>query len=260
MTIDGAARVLVVDDDPAKGSRVVRYFEEYGLQAAHTSWQQLATGQSRVGWFNMMILAFRIGQKSGCDLVRTIQSHTDSPAIIVADPQRDAMERVTGLELGADDYLTEPFALRELLARVRAILRRRGVRLPVREARPGACRYQFGGWELDQHTRRLTNRIGERVTLTKAEYALLIAFLDAPERVLTRQYLLQATGMHADISDRSIDVQTLRLRRKVETEPCPQRVIRTERGVGYIFALPVRRIGATTSRTRPADPLRPCGD
>jgi two-component system, OmpR family, response regulator len=167
MTIDGAARVLVVDDDPAKGSMVVRYFEEYGLQAAHTSWQQLATGQSRVEWFNMVILAFRIGQKSGSDLLRTIQSHTDSPAIIVADPQRDAMERVTGLELGADDYLTEPFALRELLARVRAILRRRGVRLPSREARPGACRYQFGGWELDQHTRRLTNRMGERVTLPR---------------------------------------------------------------------------------------------
>jgi two-component system OmpR family response regulator len=113
MTIDGAARVLVVDDDPTKGSRVVNYFKDSGLQAAHTSWRQLTTGQSKVEWFNMMILAFRIDQKGGFDLLRAIQSQTDSPAIIVADPQRDAMERVTGLELGADDYLTEPFALRE---------------------------------------------------------------------------------------------------------------------------------------------------
>jgi two-component system OmpR family response regulator len=256
MTIDGAARVLVVDDDPTKGSRVVNYFKDSGLQAAHTSWRQLTTGQSKVEWFNMMILAFRIDQKGGFDLLRAIQSQTDSPAIIVADPQRDAMERVTGLELGADDYLTEPFALRELLARVRAILRRRGMRLPVCEERPDHCRYQFGGWELDRRARRLTNRNGERVTLTKAEFALLIAFLDAPERVLTRQYLLQATRMHADISDRSIDVQTLRLRRKVETEPCPQRVIKTERGVGYIFSLPVTKIRSSVSRTRRGDPLR----
>jgi two-component system OmpR family response regulator len=256
MTIDSAARVLVVDDDPTKGSVVVRYFKESGLRAAHASWQQLATGQSKVEWFNMMILAFRVGQMGGCDLLRTIQSQTDSPAIIVADPQRDAMERVIGLELGADDYLTEPFALRELLARVRAILRRRGVRLPACEGRPDQCRYQFGGWELDQRTRRLTNRNGEWVTLTKSEYALLIAFLDAPGRVLTRQYLLQATRVHADISDRSIDVQTLRLRRKVETEPNPQRVIKTERGIGYIFALPVQKIESNASRTRRGDPLR----
>jgi two-component system OmpR family response regulator len=146
------------------------------------------------------------------------------------------------LELGADDYVIKPFGLRELLARVRAVLRRResGRQAAPRDAARGRCR--FGGWQLDRRSRRLTDPNGVPVALTKGEYALLIAFLDAPLRPLSREHLLQATRVHEDVFDRSIDVQILRLRRKLEIDPSAPRVIRTERGIGYVFALPVERV------------------
>jgi DNA-binding response OmpR family regulator len=104
-------------------------------------------------------------------------------------------------------------------------------------------RYTFGGWKLDRRHLRLTNPDGNPVPLTKGEYALLVAFLEAPQRPLTREYLLQTTRMHEDIFDRSIDVQVLRLRRKLEEDPASPRFIKTERGVGYVFAMPVQRMG-----------------
>jgi two-component system OmpR family response regulator len=108
-----------------------------------------------------------------------------------------------------------------------------------RESEQG--RYRFGGWQLDRRARRLTNPSGAPIALTKAEYALLIAFVDVPQRPLTREHLLQATRIHEDVYDRSIDVQILRLRRKLETDSRTPRIIQTERGVGYVFALPVVR-------------------
>jgi len=129
--------------------------------------------------------------------------------------------------------------LRELLARIRAVLRWRkaGQAAAQRDAEKGRCK--FGSWQLDRRERRLTSSSGEPITLTKGEYALLIAFLDAPQRPLTREQLLQATRIHEDVYDRSIDVQVLRLRRKLETDPAAPSIIQTERGVGYMFALPV---------------------
>jgi two-component system, OmpR family, response regulator len=147
-----------------------------------------------------------------------------------------------GGNLGADDYITKPFGLRELLARIRAVLRRReaGQAAVQRDRERGRCR--FGGWQLDRRIRHLTDSSGIPVALTKGEYALLIAFLDAPQRPLFREHLLQATRIHEDVFDRSIDVQVLRLRRKLETNPNAPRVILTERGVGYVFALPVEAL------------------
>jgi DNA-binding response OmpR family regulator len=101
--------------------------------------------------------------------------------------------------------------------------------------------YKFGGWQLDRRSRRLIDPEGQPVALSKGEYALLLAFLDAPERPLSREYLLQATRLHEDIFDRSIDVQVLRLRRKLEANPKAPHVIKTERGVGYVFAIPVEQ-------------------
>src|SRR6185369_3000820 len=109
-----------------------------------------------------------------------------------------------------------------------------------RDPDKGRCR--FGTWQLDRRGRRLTNVAGEPVALTKGEYALLIAFLDAPQRPLSREQLLQATRVHEDVFDRSIDVQVLRLRRKLEQDPSTPRVIQTERGVGYVFAVPIERL------------------
>src|SRR5262249_17737055 len=137
---------------------------------------------------------------------------------------------------------TKPFSLRELLARIRAVLRRReiGQANPQRDVAKGRCR--FGGWQLDRRSRRLTNSAGQPVTLTKGEYTLLIAFLDAPLRPLSREHLLQATRIHEDAFDRSIDVRVLRLRRKLETDPNAPSIIRTERGIGYVFSLPVETL------------------
>jgi len=152
---------------------------------------------------------------------------------------REEVDRVVGLELGADDYLAKPFSLRELLARVRAVLRRHERGRAARARNPERGGYRFNGWSLELRTRRLVNPDGAPVLLTKSEYALLLAFLKAPQRPLTRE-MLQATRVREDIFDRSIDVQVLRLRRKLEIDPNGPRVIETERGVGYIFTAIVK--------------------
>jgi DNA-binding response OmpR family regulator len=163
------------------------------------------------------------------------------PIIVITGHRRDDIDRVVGLELGADDYLTKPFNLRELLARVRAVLRRFDAGRAASWREPERGRMQFSGWQLDRSTRQLTDPTGAPVPLTKGEYALLVAFLEAPQRPLSREHLLQATRVHEDVFDRSIDVQILRLRRKLERDPSAPRVIQTERGIGYVFAVPVKR-------------------
>ncbi len=231
-------RVLVVDDDSAMRHMVVDYFEDHNMRAISASGREMAR-QLAVGEPSLVILDLRLGQENGLDLLREIRSRSDIPVIITTGHRRDEIDRVVGLELGADDYVTKPFGLRELLARVRAVLRRRkaGGATPQRDPERGRCR--FGGWQLDRRNRRLTDPDGAPVALTKGEYALLIAFLAAPQRPLSREHLLQATRVHEDVFDRSIDVQVWRLRRKLETDPGARRVIQTERGIGYVFALAV---------------------
>jgi DNA-binding response OmpR family regulator len=190
----------------------------------------------------VVILDLRLGEEDGLDLLREIRSRSDVPVIITTGHRCDEIDRVIGLELGADDYVSKPFGLRELLARIRAVLRRRESARRALQRHPEQSRCRFGGWEFNRRTRRLTDPNGMPVTLTKGEYALLIAFLDAPQRPLTREFLLQATRVHEDVFDRSIDVQILRLRRKMEIDPSAPRIIQTERGVGYVFALPVETL------------------
>ena len=126
-----------------------------------------------------------------------------------------------------------------MLARVRAVLRRRELGRSTRVTEPRGGGFRFEGWQLDLRTRKLTSPRRNDVPLTKGEYALLVAFLEAPQFALTREQLLQSTRMHEDIFDRSIDVQVLRLRRKLEYDPSAPRIIRTARGVGYIFSATV---------------------
>jgi two-component system, OmpR family, response regulator len=233
--------VLVVEDDPALQRMILAYFEENNIRTLVASGRREMVNQLGSAEVRLVILDLRLGEQDGLDLLREIRASSDVPVIIITGHRRDEIDRVVGLELGADDYLTKPFSLRELLARVRAVLRRfdAGRSAPARE--PGRGRWRFSGWQLDRRTRRLTDPDGAPVALTKGEYALLIAFLDAPQRPLSREHLLQATRVHEDVFDRSIDVQILRLRRKLERDPSAPRMIQTERGIGYVFALPVER-------------------
>jgi two-component system, OmpR family, response regulator len=234
--------ILVVEDDPALQRMILSYFSENNIRTLVASGRQEMVRQLGGTEVNLVILDLRLGQEDGLDLLREVRSSSDVPVIIITGHRGDDIDRVVGLELGADDYLTKPFNLRELLARVRAVLRRFdiGHAAPARDPERG--RFRFSGWQLDRKTRRLTDPAGAPVALTKGEYALLLAFLDAPQRPLSREHLLQATRMHEDVFDRSIDVQILRLRRKLERDPSAPRVIQTERGVGYVFAVPVERV------------------
>jgi two-component system, OmpR family, response regulator len=228
-------RVLVVDDESSMRQMIVDYLEGQSLCAISAAGGQEMIRLLAKNEPSLVVLDLRLGLENGLDLLREIRSRSDVPVIIVTGHRCDEVDRVIGLELGADDYLTKPFSLRELLARIRAVLRRREIApvAPQRDSERGRCK--FAGWELDRRCRRLTDPDGSPIALTKGEYALLIAFLDAPQRPLSREQLLQATRMHEDIFDRSIDVQILRLRRKLEIDPSAPRVIQTERGLGYVF-------------------------
>jgi len=233
--------VLVVEDDPALQRMILNYFGENSIRTLLANNRQEMVDQLRNTEVNLVILDLRLGSEDGLDLLREVRLSSDVPVIIITGHRRDDIDRVVGLELGADDYLTKPFNLRELLARVRAILRRFDVGRAAPTRDPERGRFRFSGWQLDRRIRQLTDPAGATVPLTKGEYAMLLAFLEAPQRPLSREHLLQATRVHEDVFDRSIDVQILRLRRKLERDPSAPSVIRTERGVGYVFAVPVER-------------------
>jgi DNA-binding response OmpR family regulator len=231
-----------VEDDPALQRMILNYFSENNIRTLAASTRQEMAQQLGGAEVNLVVLDLRLGPEDGLDLLREIRSRSDVPVIIITGHRRDDIDRVVGLELGADDYLTKPFNLRELLARVRAVLRRFDVGRAAPARDPERGRFIFCGWQLDCKIRRLSDPTGAPVILTKGEYALLLAFLNAPQRPLSREHLLQATRVHEDVFDRSIDVQIVRLRRKLERDPSTPRVIQTERGVGYVFAVPVERV------------------
>jgi DNA-binding response OmpR family regulator len=232
---------VVVDDDPTLQTMIVDYFVDNNIRTLLASGRDEMLRQLGSHEVNVVILDLRLGLVDGLDVLRELRSTSDVPVIIVTGHRRDEIDRVVGLELGADDYVTKPFNLRELLARVRAIIRRldRARASAAREPERGG--YRFSGWRLNLRTRKLTDPNGADVALTKGEYGLLVAFLDAPQRPLSREHLLQATRIHEDVFDRSIDVQILRLRRRLEQDPSAPQIIQTERGVGYVFAAQVER-------------------
>ena len=164
--------ILVVEDDPALQRMILNYFGENNIRTLVASGRQEMVRQLDGNEVNLVILDLRLGQEDGLDLLREIRSSSDVPVIIITGHRRDDIDRVVGLELGADDYLTKPFNLRELLARVRAVLRRFDVGRAAPARDPERGRFRFSGWQLDRKTRRLTDPAGAPVTLTKGEYAL----------------------------------------------------------------------------------------
>jgi two-component system OmpR family response regulator len=234
-----AGHIIVVDDDSTLRQMVIRYLQEHDVPTLAASNRSELNRHLETAQPSLIILDLRLGQEDGLDLLREIRSRSDVPVIITTGHRPDEIDRIVGLELGADDYIIKPFSLRELLARVRAVLRRQEMGRAARSRDPERGGYRFNGWTFERRGRKLLDTHGTPIMLSKGEYALLLAFLEAPQRPLTREHLLQATRVHEDIFDRSIDVQVLRLRRKLEIDPSAPRIIQTERGVGYVFALPV---------------------
>ncbi|MGJ4943608.1 response regulator [Bradyrhizobium sp. HKCCYLS1011] len=227
-------RILVADENQDTCHMIVSYLREQQIAATGASERHDVMDKLVAQAPGLLILDLQFGSNSGLDLLREIRSNYDVAVITMGYPCKD-IDPVIGLEIGADDYLKKPFSMRELLARIQAILRRKpGLRSGL-ALHPRLHCYEFSGWHLDPLTRRLTSPDGRPVAITKSEYALLLAFLRAPRRLLSRQALLRATHVHEDIFDRTIDVQVMRLRRKLTIGPDAPPLVKTERGLGYVF-------------------------
>ncbi|MFN0316662.1 MAG: response regulator [Burkholderiales bacterium] len=234
--------VVALDDDPALRMLVSEYLEENELRVT-----AVASGNELMQVFqretiDLVVLDVRLPGEDGMTIARTLREQSAVP-IIMLTGRADEADRVMGLELGADDYLTKPFSSRELLARIRALLRRAQARATVADEISKLRAYRFGGWELNVRLRKLKSPDGRTIPLSNGEFSLLTAFLSAPRRILTRDQLLDSSRLHNDeVYDRSIDVQILRLRRKIETDPAIPSLILTQRGAGYLLNAAVQAV------------------
>jgi two-component system, OmpR family, response regulator len=233
--------ILAVDDDPMMRQLMTDYLSGHGFRVSAVARGLEMARVIEEEVVDLIVLDLKLAEEDGLQLVRELRTTSSVPIIIVTGHRRDEVDRIVGLELGADDYLTKPFSPRELLARVRAVLRRVEAARAAPPKEGGAIRYRFAGWELNLRLRRLTSPSGASVALTVGEFSLLTAFLRSPQQVLSRDQLLAATRVHdAEVFDRSVDVQILRLRRKLEANPSAPELIKTERGAGYVFTAPVQ--------------------
>ena len=227
--------VLVVDDDAAIRDLISSYLKREDFQVSAVADGKAMARVVAEKPVDLIILDLKLSGEDGLALMRA-RSDANVPVIVVTGHRREEPDRVIGLELGADDYVTKPFSLRELLARVRAVLRRVETGQRRTREKEKRARYSFAGWELEIRARRLKSPSGEVVPLTAGEFNLLTTFVQAPQHVLSREQLLTASRVHdEEVFDRSIDVQILRLRRKLEANPNEPTLIKTERGVGYIL-------------------------
>jgi two-component system OmpR family response regulator len=234
-------RILVVDDDVEIGKLLTRYLSGQGFDVvvAHDGAQLRASLQA--GHIDLMLLDLGLPDEDGLSLLRQFRQSWSGPVIVISG-RGDSIEKVIGLELGADDYVGKPFDLRELLARIRSVLRR-ATPTPVAEiASAAATTLRFENWSLDLPARRLLDAQGSDVHLTSGEFRLLKALVERPNEVLTRDELMNALhGREAGPFDRAVDVQLGRLRRKLGDEGANPRLIKSVRGEGYLFAATVRR-------------------
>jgi two-component system OmpR family response regulator len=233
--------VLVVDDDSAVRELVQEYLGQNDFRVTGACSGAEFLEACRGGVVDLVLLDLRLRGEDGMQLLRQLRAESHIPVIILTGRTEEA-DRVMGLELGADDYLTKPFSPRELLARIRTVLRRTQIGQDHQSAR--VCRaYRIPGWELNLRTRRLTAGDGTEVTLSNGEFNLLAALLATANRVVTRDQLIEMSRRYDnEVYDRAIDVQILRLRRKIEANPGEPKIIVTERGVGYRVAVAVEAV------------------
>ena len=237
-----ATHIAIVDDEPDITSLLANYLQLQGFRVT-----QLHSGRALMATMaadapSLVLLDLGLPGEDGFSIARQLREHWRCGLVIVTG-RGDAVDKVVGLEVGADDYVTKPFDLRELLARIKAVLRRivpaespaaAGALAPARD------RFRFAGWELDTAARRLTDSHGRESALTGGEFDLLCTFVRHPGRVLSRDFLLEETrGRDGGPFDRTIDVQVGRLRKKLETDPDDPQIIKSVRGAGYILVSPV---------------------
>ncbi len=247
------AHILVVDDDPGVREMLEEYLQDRGYRVTAAENGQSMLNSFEEGGIDLIVLDLNLPDNDGLGLARSLRERSYIPIIMVTG-QGDEIDRIIGLEMGADDYVAKPFSPRELLARIKAVLRR--VRLPSETATEETAlgqsngfrddsltRVTFANWILNLDSRQLLSPDQREVSLTNGEFSLLAAFVSRPGRVLSRLQLLEMSRIHDDeVYDRSIDVQILRLRRKLEDNPKDPQIIKTERGAGYIFMAPVEKL------------------
>ena len=234
--------VLIVDDDQQIRTMLARFLGEHGMRVTQASDGVTMFKTMETGRFDVIVLDVMMPGEDGFTLCRKLRAESAIPLILLT-ARNSETDRIVGLELGADDYVTKPFNPRELLARIRALLRRAGGQ-PQAAPRLASATYQFAGWTLDTSRRSLLSPQGVLTDLTTGEFDLLVAFVEHPQRVLNRDQLLDlARGRVSLAFDRSIDVQVSRLRRKIESDPNAPALIKTVRNGGYFFTAMVISAG-----------------
>ena len=227
------SHVLVVDDDPDIRAVLEEYLGKNDIRvtAVASGHEMLKIMESEA--IDVVLLDVRLPGENGLVLAQTLRESASVPIMLLTGNTEEA-DRVMGLELGADDYVSKPFSPRELLARIHAVLRRyqHQSQLPGRDDKRRA--YRFAGWEFNVRTRKLTAPDGRKLDLSNGEFSLLSAFCSSAQRVLSRDQLMSMSRLHsAEVYDRTVDVQIVRLRRKIEADPANPLFLQTVRGIGY---------------------------
>jgi len=233
--------VLIVDDEPAIGDMIRSYLERHGFRVS-IAYDGAGLRKAMAGTpVDLVLLDLGLPGEDGLALTRYIRARS-SVGVIIVTGSGESVDRVVGLELGADDFVAKPFDLRELLARIRSVLRRTANPGDVPIETTTDAELRFAGWRLNTQARRLFSPQGNEVALTTGEYDLLHAFTANPNKVLSRDQLLQATrNRDAAPYDRAIDMQVTRLRRKIEEDPDHPVLIKSVRGAGYLFTASIER-------------------
>src|SRR5262249_20556253 len=228
--------ILLVEDARDIREPLARYLREHGYRATTAPDSAAARKVLKGAAIDLIVLDIMMPGEDGLSLCRSIRETSQIPVILLT-ARGEEVDRIIGLEMGADDYIAKPFSPRELIARVTAVLRRTQA-LPPRQKPPGADRIRIGAWTLDTGHRELTGSAGRALPLSSGAFRLLTALLERPKIALTRNQLLDLTkGRDADLFDRSIDNHVSRLRKKIEPDPKNPRYIKTVWGGGYMFAV-----------------------
>ncbi len=237
-----ATHILVVDDHAEIRDLLKRFLEQHGYRVSCARDGREMKRLLEHSSVELVVLDLMLPGEDGLSLCRGLRASSQMPIIMLTAMGED-MDRIVGLEMGADDYLAKPFNPRELLARIKAVLRRTGQQTDHPTDNHGVSQYQFAHWQLDTARRELVDEQGLSLSLSTAEYDLLLVFLQRPQRVLSRDQLLDlARGREAQAFDRAIDTLVSRLRRKLESDPKNPDIIKTVWGGGYMLATEVKHV------------------